>query len=294
MAEAIVIDSTFGALFDKNLVGKIVECDVVTQVLTTDKAIRIVQDNKAPNTFRLLFPKEYEECYEELCSHSDKATECFTDVFQGYVFDRDKEVIVKEKTPDLFTDLCQPYKINKDNEVTPGVDKIQPKETKITEMTRPLHNPEHYGALMRETNRILPELFRKMIGNGGLSIDTDSMSLADPRDRHHLEWLARIAAGFVLAEQARWEPQLEEALTVVGEYKERTGDLERLLDSMREAAAKEDVTVEELKELIGKYRDPLENHYDKMRKEREKRAMLDELAKNITKPNPASDSPAES
>jgi hypothetical protein len=136
---------------------------------------------------------------------------------------------------------------------------------------------------MRETNRILPELYKKMIGSGGLSIDTDSMSLADPRDRHYLEWLARITAGFVLEEQAVWEPQLEESLQKTAEYKERTGDLERLLDQMRESAAKEDVTVEELKELIGKYRNPLEDYYDKMRAKREKAQLLAGLAEDIMK-----------
>lgn len=142
-------------------------------------------------------------------------------------------------------------------------------------------NQEHYGMLMRETNRVLPELFRKMIGSGGLSIDTDSMSLADPRDRHHLEWLARIAAGFVLEEQARWETQVNECLDKISKDTRRMGELDRLLEQMREAVAKEDVIAEELKELIGKYRDPLENHYDLMKEKRDKAKMMDEWAETL-------------
>lgn len=151
-------------------------------------------------------------------------------------------------------------------------------------------NPEHYGMLMRETNRVLPELFRKMIGSGGLSIDTDSMSLAEPRDRHHLEWLARITAGFVLEEQARWETQVNECLDKISKDTRRMGDLDRLLEKLREAAANEDATAEELKELIGKYRDPLENHYDLMKEKRDKAKMMDEWATSIMeKPKSADD-----
>ena len=148
-------------------------------------------------------------------------------------------------------------------------------------------NNEHYGMLMRETNRLLPELFRKMIGSGGLSIDTDSMSLTDPRDRHHLEWLARIAAGFVLEEQAVWEPQVEEALERIAKDARRMGELDRLLEQMREAASKEDVTVEELKELIGKYRDPLENHYDLLKEKRDKDTMMNEWATSLSEKAPS-------
>lgn len=146
---------------------------------------------------------------------------------------------------------------------------------------------EHYGMLMRETNRLLPELFRKMIGSGGLSIDTDSMSLTDPRDRHHLEWLARIAAGFVLEEQAVWESQVDEALERIAKDTRRMGELDRLLEQMREAASKEDVTVEELKELIGKYRDPLENHYDLQKEKRDKANMMSEWATSLTEKAPS-------
>lgn len=138
-----------------------------------------------------------------------------------------------------------------------------------------------YEALMRETNRVLPQLFRTMIGSGGLSLDTDSMSLADPRDRHHLEWLARIAAGFVLDEQAVWEPQVNEALERISKDTRRMGELDRLLEQMREAAAKEDATVDELKELIGKYRDPLQNHYDLQKEKRDKAKMMDEWAESL-------------
>lgn len=148
-------------------------------------------------------------------------------------------------------------------------------------------NNEHYGMLMRETNRVLPELFRKMIGNGGLSIDTDSMSLAEPRDRHHLEWLARITAGFVLEEQARWETQVNECLEKISKDTRRMGELDRLLEQMREAAAKEDVTVEELKELIGKYRDPLENYYDLLKEKRDKAKMMDEWATSLSEKAPS-------
>ena len=144
-----------------------------------------------------------------------------------------------------------------------------------------------YGMLMRETNRILPKLFRTMIGSGGLSIDTDSMSLTDPRDRHHLEWVARIAAGFVLDEQAIWEPQVNEALERIAIDTRRMGELDRLLEQMREAAAKEDVTVEELKELIGKYRNPLENHYDLQKEKRDKAKMMDEWATSLSEKSPS-------
>ena len=143
-------------------------------------------------------------------------------------------------------------------------------------MTKDLNG--RYEVIMRETNRILPQLFRKMIGSGGLSIDTDSMSLAEPRDRHHLEWLARITAGFVLEEQEIWEPQVYECLKKISEDTRRMGDLDRLLEKMREAAAREDVTADELKELIGKYRDPLENHYDLQKEKRDRAKMMDELA----------------
>ena len=261
----VVIESTFGEILGLDVEGKTVECDVVTTVLTTDKAVSIVQDNKNPHAFRLLFPKEYEECHAGQCSHSDKDTECFHDHYQDYTFGRDMAVIIKESTR--------------------GVKIPKLKETRTMEMKTPQSNPDYHGALMRETNRILPELFRKMIGSGGVSLDTDSMSLSDPRDRHHLEWLARITAGFVLAEQAVWEPQVMDSLEVTAEYKERTGDLERLLDSMREAAEKEDVTVEELKELIGKYRNPLENHYDKMKQKRDKAAMMESWAQELMSPS---------
>lgn len=140
-------------------------------------------------------------------------------------------------------------------------------------MTKDLNG--RYEVIMRETNRILPQLFRKMIGSGGVSIDTDSMSLAEPRDRHHLEWLARITAGFVLEEQAIWEPQVYECLKKIGEDTRRMGELDRLLEKMREAAAREDVTADELKELIGQYRDPLENHYDLQKEKRDKAKMMD-------------------
>jgi hypothetical protein len=147
-----------------------------------------------------------------------------------------------------------------------------------------------YEVIMRETNRILPQLFRKMIGSGGMSLDTDSMSLAEPRDRDHLEWLARITAGFVLEEQAVWEPQVNECLTKISKDTRRMGDLDRLLEQMREAAAKEDATVDELKELIGKYRDPLENHYDLQKEKRDKAKFMDELAASIMeKPKSAND-----
>lgn len=144
-----------------------------------------------------------------------------------------------------------------------------------------------YEALMRETNNVLPKLFRTMIGSGGLSLDTDSMSLADPRDRHHLEWLARIAAGFVLDEQAVWEPQVNEALERISKDTRRMGELDRLLEQMREAAAKEDVTVEELKELIGKYRDPLQNHYDLQKEKRDKAKMMEDWATSLSEKSPS-------
>lgn len=145
-------------------------------------------------------------------------------------------------------------------------------------------NKEYYGMLMRETNRVLPELFRKMAGSGGLSIDTDSMSLAEPRDRNHLEWLARIAAGFVLEEQARWETQVNECLAKISKDTRRMGDLDRLLEEMKVAAAKEDVTAEELKELIGKYRNPLENHYDLLSEKRSRAQMMASLAESLIEP----------
>jgi hypothetical protein len=144
-----------------------------------------------------------------------------------------------------------------------------------------------YGMLMRETNRILPQFFSKMIGSGGLSLDTDSMSLTDPRDRHHLEWLARIAAGFVLEEQAVWESQVYEALERIAKDARRMGELDRLLEEMREAAAKEDVTAEELKELIGKYRDPLENHYDLMKEKRDRDELMNQLASDMSEKKPS-------
>lgn len=138
--------------------------------------------------------------------------------------------------------------------------------------SRALH--ERVAVLTRETNRILPQLFGKMIGSGGVSIDTDSMSLADPRDRHHLEWLARIAAGFVLEEQKMWEPQVDELIQKVAKHQERERSLDNLLGKLREAAANETVTVDELKVLIGEYRDPLEDHYYQIRKSHEKMQML--------------------
>jgi hypothetical protein len=260
----IIIESTFGELHGATLTGKTVECDVVTQILTTDKAVSIISADSPYNVtnFRILFPKEYEECRAGNCAHSDKTTECFTDKLQSYIFCSDMKVKITETIP---------------------IENEPVKTTQTTEMKPQVSiNESHYGALMRETNRILPELFKKMIGSGGLSIDTDSMSLSDPRDRHYLEWLARITAGFVLEEQAIWEPQVLDSLNTTSEYKERTGDLERLLDEMRETADKEDVTVDELKELIGKYRNPLENHYDKMARARKQREWMAGLEKSLT------------
>lgn len=128
---------------------------------------------------------------------------------------------------------------------------------------------ENYKVLERETNRLLPALFRKMAGSGSLSLDTDSMSLADPRDRHHLEWLTRIMAGFILEEQDMWAKQVGEFVEQSRVNQTRLSDLENLLDKMREAAGSQETSLEDMKALVKQYRDPLENHYDKLQAKRE-------------------------
>lgn len=128
---------------------------------------------------------------------------------------------------------------------------------------------ENYKVLERETNRLLPALYEKMIGSGSLSLDTDSMSLADPHDRHYLEWLARIMAGFVLAEQNAWAKQVGEFVEKATENQTRMNDLDNLLGALREAADNDETSLEDMKALAKKYRDPMENYYDKMRAKRE-------------------------
>lgn len=143
-------------------------------------------------------------------------------------------------------------------------------------------------SLSRETNRILPALFAKLIGSGSLSLDTDSMSLADPRDRHYLEWLARIVAGFVLEEQNVWVKQVDEFVEKARQNQNRQQDLDSLFEKLREAAEKEDVTAEELKTLVSLYRTPLEDHYYQLEQKRNLMAALVGLSEKPEEQTPES------
>ena len=142
-----------------------------------------------------------------------------------------------------------------------------------------------YEVTQREAAKILPRLIGKMFGNGGFHLDTDTLRLSDPTDRHHLEWLSRIVAGFVLEEQEIWKPQVEECMGSIEKQQRELTALDALLEQLRDAAAKDGVTAEELKELIGKYRNPMERYYDDMRAEREKRRLLDELVEQDSRGN---------
>ncbi len=114
--------------------------------------------------------------------------------------------------------------------------------------------------LQREVERILPELMQRIWGNGSFSMDTDTLSI--PEDYHKLEWLSRIVAGFVFDERQLWKPGYDEAVRKYQTQSERMRTLDHILGKARETSQKENVTVDELKEIISRYRDPMEDYYD--------------------------------
>lgn len=134
----------------------------------------------------------------------------------------------------------------------------------------------------REAQKILPQLFRMMIGNGGFRLDTDSMSLSDPRDRETLSWLSRLVAKFVIEEKELWEPQIMGFLALTAEKSSRADHLDHLLLNLREKAADEEVTVEELKSVIATYRTPMEHYYDTRKAQEELMQVLRDNRAKLT------------
>lgn len=138
-----------------------------------------------------------------------------------------------------------------------------------------------YGQLQRETELVLRTLVGKMWGNGGIRFDTDTLDLADPNDRSTLTWLARITAGYVLAERDAWSPQVETMIHTIDKKNQRTATLDSLLEQIRDLAKADVVDVDELKKLAGSYRNPMENYYDEMREKRERNKFLNGWAEEI-------------
>lgn len=128
----------------------------------------------------------------------------------------------------------------------------------------------------RETERILPELVGMMWGNGGFRLDTDTLDLTDPGDYHHLHWLARLTSSFVLKEREFWRKPTDDLRHKIEKQEERIRRLENILDQLRELTDNEDTPfdAEKAQAIIKQYRNPLEEHYDKMRADRERSSVM--------------------
>lgn len=149
--------------------------------------------------------------------------------------------------------------------------------TEVTDETKQASN-----LMERESERIFPKLYGKMIGNGGLRLDTDRMSLTDSDDRDYLSWLARIAAGFVLEEADLWKRQVEEGVEAVAECKARMNSLDLILEQLRKEVSQDNVTVETLQDTIKLYRNPIEAYYDKLAYKRKQEKAMTEWANALT------------
>lgn len=122
---------------------------------------------------------------------------------------------------------------------------------------------EKHVELRRETERLVPELFGTMFGNGSFHMDTDTLDLADPRDHHTIQWLARIMASRILQERDLWRPTQEALRRKVDEQDGRLATVEGILTRLRVLANEEEFDTEKALKEIARYRTNAEEFYDR-------------------------------